>query len=117
MKRVLFAALLALVLAACAPFQPSGGEPEGVTLTHTDGVFELTADPPVLRAFLRVPGENLTVDHEDCDVVEGAVECTFGATESETVEVGGAPRLTDADGEPLDVAVVCRDECFALSPE
>lgn len=106
MIRILFAALLVVALAACVPFQPDEGEAEGVTLTRSDGVFVLTADPPVLRALLLVSGENLTVDHEDCEVSEGAVECSFGPTESETVEVGGEPGLADA--------VVFRDKYYVV---
>lgn len=107
-RLVAFAVLL--TAAACAPFQPQEGAAGGVTLTHADGVYTLTADPAVERAFLRFPGDGVTVEHEGCSVIAGAVECTLGTTTTASIEVGGT--VTLAPDRPA--GVVCREECYAL---
>ena len=110
--RFVWALVLLLVLAGCAPavFEPDAGAAEGVTLTMTEreefGTFRLEVEPAIDRAFLRFVGRDLVVNAEECEVIEGAIECVIGRVESfYEVHVGGEI-LNDWD---LPAGVVFRD--------
>lgn len=118
MKLVL-AALLALVLSACAPaFQPQDGTAPGVLLTAMpiDGAttYRVEVEPAVDRLFLRFVGTDLEANAPECELVAGALECIVGQVANfYEVTVGG----TVTNDPNLPYGVVCRGECYALHLE
>lgn len=84
----------------------------GLSVALVDATFEFSADPPVRRAFLVLPGNDLSVEHEDCeyDPENEDVLCNFGEATNETVEVGGVVVV------PRNrlLGTVCREECHPL---
>ena len=114
--RLVLAALLALVLSACAPaFAPQEGAAPGVLLTALpiDGAttYRVEVEPAVDRLFLRFVGTDLEANAPECELVAGALECIVGEVANfYEVTVGG----TVTNDPTLPYGVVCRAECYAL---
>lgn len=114
--RLALAAILALVLSACAPaFQPQDGAAPGVRLTALpiDGAttYRVEVAPAVERLFLRFVGTDLEANAPECELVAGALECIIGAVANfYEVTIGG--QVANDVSAPFGVA--CRAECYAL---
>lgn len=118
MKRLLIplTLLLALVLAACVPATVDEDPAPGVTLTATETdtftVYRLETAEPLDLALLRFQGTDLEANAEECNLVDGALECSFGEVDA-FVELAVAGTVTNSIEAPF--GVTCADgDCAAV---